>query len=177
MFFCGTLYSITENTITIPSSSAKESDTDKLPAVDSPGALRSTTFLIAQCQCSFTNSTRYRMNRQRVLSRTTSKTFFRPGAGANIPITTLWDGKSTYGGQDWWIGNILRYLPVQWQERNLGRAHIMSRLGLNRQRPRCDANLRLYDSFKVQNQRASLAPTFTTTRSVGRSGRRRSPLY
>ena len=64
-----------------------------------------------------------------------------------------------------------QYLPVQWQERNLGGAQCLDWTYIDHGPVGVpDANARLYDLLNEQNQRAGhfiIAPTFATTHSGG----------
>ena len=79
-----------------------------------------------------------------------------------------------------WIGNMLRCLPLQWQERNLGRAQYHESAYID-DGPvgDPDANLRLYDFLKEKNQRSShfMIGTNVHDNLQRRSGPHRSPLY
>ena len=76
---------------------------------------------------------------------------------------------------------MLRCLPKQWQEGNLGHANDMIGLGFIDDRPigDPDTNLRLYDFLRDQNQRAShfIIGAKIHDNPQRRSGRRQLPLY
>ena len=72
------------------------------------------------------------------------------------------------------------YLPVQWQERNLGPPNVMIALSVDDDPVGdSDADPRLYDFLKQQNQRDSHFMIGTTIHDNPQkwSGPRRSPLY
>ena len=75
---------------------------------------------------------------------------------------------------------MLRYLPVEWQERNLGTAQRHDWAYIDNDPVRDpDANLRLYDFLKEKNQRVShiIIGANIHDNPQRQSGRRRSPLY